>query len=413
MKDQRNRILSRSKSKLGVYMQSQVDRFRMNRPAICGFFESGRTCSAGDECPFSHSFPRNSNAHRTTGLSDPNPDPGTVDLLFKMVYMGPLDPPRDQTVKTLYLRRLNSNVQEEHLRDRFSPYGEIESIVYFGMRGVSCAFLTYTTRQAAEKAMLEHSSWVDVNGQMLKLLWGTHRIPKDAELVGGSNLVKHDGGGFAWVKENKDGGQVPYWCKRGYGSSEQLGGWGFDGRRGWDAGIGGSNWAKANAVGGFGECFNWGRANDGISSWGKDNYSSGGSNWGNQVVGSSWGQQDGCGFAWGSQNNNYGGGGPSWSSLGDGGRGFGGRRGYWGSWDFSSKNTGGGWEANTGGGWEANTGGGWEANTGGGWEANTGGGWEANTGGGWETNTGDDDAWGCKPNVGASSSSGSWVTVDQ
>ncbi|CAF1791402.1 hypothetical protein HID58_089863 [Brassica napus] len=336
MKDQRNRIVRRPKSKLGVYFQSQLDRFRMNRPAICGFFASGRTCSAGDECPFSHSFPRNSH----TGLNDPNPDPGTVDLLFKMVYMGPLDPPRDQTVKTLFIRLLNSNVHEEHLRDRFSPYGEIESIVYFGMRGVSCAFLTYTTRQAAEKAMLEHSPWVDVNGQMLKLLWGTHRIPKDAELVGGSNVVKNDGGGFAWVKETKDVVELPYWCKRGYGSSEQLGGWGFDGRRGWDAGIGGSNWAKVNAVGGFGECLNWGRANDGISSSGKDNYSSGGSNWG---------QQDGCGFAWGSQNNNYGGGGPSWSSLGDAGR-----------------------------------------------------------TGGWETNTGDDDddAWGCKPNAVASSSSG-------
>lgn len=159
MKVQRNQIVRRSKSQLGV--QRQLDRFRMNRSFVCGFFKSG-TCTAGDECLLSHSFPRNSNSH---GLSDPGAE--------------------------------------------------------------------------------------------------------DAEQVGS--------GGFAWVKQNKDGGEVPSWFQRGFGSSELLG---FDGRRGWDA----SNWGKASAVG----C--WGRASDGVSSWGNNYGGGGGSSWSSGGV--NWGSWD-------------------------------------------------------------------------------------------------------------------------
>ncbi|KAJ0243934.1 hypothetical protein HA466_0199140 [Hirschfeldia incana] len=89
--------------------------------------------------------------------------------------------------------------------------------------------------------------------------------------VGGSDLVvKHDGGGLAWDKQNKYGGEDPSWFQRGFGSSELLGGCcGFDGRRGWGAGIGGSNLGKANAAG-------WASENDGVSSWGKECFSGGG-----------------------------------------------------------------------------------------------------------------------------------------
>uniref|UniRef100_A0A0D3EHX6 RRM domain-containing protein n=1 Tax=Brassica oleracea var. oleracea TaxID=109376 RepID=A0A0D3EHX6_BRAOL len=119
-------------------------------------------------------------------------NPKTVELLARNVYMGAVDPPIDQTLKTLYLRRLNSSVHEQHIRDRFSPYGEIESIVYFAMRGVDGAFLTYTSREAAEKAMLEHSSWVVINGQNVKLLWGAHVIPKEAAVHQENQPHHHD-----------------------------------------------------------------------------------------------------------------------------------------------------------------------------------------------------------------------------
>ncbi|KAF2537039.1 hypothetical protein F2Q70_00006703 [Brassica cretica] len=126
---------------------SQLGRFD-GHPLVCGFFKSGRTCMAGARCPFAHKVPRVFDSR--TGLDNPK----TVELLARNVYMGAVDPPIDQTLKTLYLRRLNSSVDG--------------------------AFLTYTSREAAEKAMLEHSSWVVINGQNVKLLWGAHVIPKEA-----------------------------------------------------------------------------------------------------------------------------------------------------------------------------------------------------------------------------------------
>ncbi|XP_022549507.1 zinc finger CCCH domain-containing protein 25 isoform X2 [Brassica napus] len=168
-----------------VWKFSQLGRFD-GHPLVCGFFKSGRTCMAGATCPFAHKVPRVFDSR--TGLDNPK----TVELLARNVYMGPVDPPLDQTLKTLYLRRLNSSVHEQHIRDRFNPYGEIKSIVYFAMRGVDGAFLTYTTREGAEKAMLEHSSWVVINGQNVKLLWGAHVIPKEAVVQENDQPQDHD-----------------------------------------------------------------------------------------------------------------------------------------------------------------------------------------------------------------------------
>ncbi|KAG5377398.1 hypothetical protein IGI04_041994, partial [Brassica rapa subsp. trilocularis] len=170
---------------LSTSLTSQLGRFD-GHPLVCGFFKSGRTCMAGATCPFAHKVPRVFDSR--TGLDNPK----TVELLARNVYMGPVDPPLDQTLKTLYLRRLNSSVHEQHIRDRFNPYGEIESIVYFAMRGVDGAFLTYTTREGAEKAMLEHSSWVVINGQNVKLLWGAHVIPKEAVVQENDQPQDHD-----------------------------------------------------------------------------------------------------------------------------------------------------------------------------------------------------------------------------
>ncbi|CAN6875045.1 unnamed protein product [Brassica oleracea] len=99
-------------------LQSQLGRFD-GHPLVCGFFKSGSTCMAGARCPFAHKVPRVFDSR--TGLDNPK----TVELLARNVYMGAVDPPIDQTLKTLYLRRLNSSVHEQHIRDRFSPYGEI------------------------------------------------------------------------------------------------------------------------------------------------------------------------------------------------------------------------------------------------------------------------------------------------
>ncbi|KAL0888652.1 hypothetical protein Bca101_012635 [Brassica carinata] len=163
---------------------------------------------AGARCPFAHKIARGFESR--TSLDSPR----FVEWLASNVYMGAVDPPIDQTLKTLYLCRLNSNVNDQHIRERFSPYGEIESIVYFAMRGSDGAFLTYTTRLAAEKAMLEHPSWV---------LMGSTRDPQGSC---GSDRPKDSKPLKVYARKRQrsnNGGEGPSLSKEGDGVSKQLG----------------------------------------------------------------------------------------------------------------------------------------------------------------------------------------------
>ncbi|CAL9229105.1 unnamed protein product [Arabidopsis halleri] len=148
--------------------QFKDKRKKLDFIPICPLFDAGRQCTRGARCRYRHEINRLTNSHGRSGLESPF----TVEVIAREGNRGPLPPPEDQSVKTLYIRRLNSSVLEQDIRDHFCPFGEIESIVIFPHRGGTCAFLTYTTRLAAEMAMLELSSWTDINGQRLKLLWG-------------------------------------------------------------------------------------------------------------------------------------------------------------------------------------------------------------------------------------------------
>nr|VDD34629.1 unnamed protein product [Brassica oleracea] len=88
-----------------------------------------------------------------------------------------LEPPEDESIKTLYIGGLNSGKILEHdIRDQLYAYGEIQSIRILAEK--ACAFVTYTTRQGAEKAMQELSNRLVINGQRLKLTWGRSHVPK-------------------------------------------------------------------------------------------------------------------------------------------------------------------------------------------------------------------------------------------
>lgn len=59
----------------------------------------------------------------------------------------------------------------------------------------ACAFITYTTREGAEKAAEELSNKLVVSGQRLKLTWGRPQVPK-TDPDGGSQQqggVAHSG----------------------------------------------------------------------------------------------------------------------------------------------------------------------------------------------------------------------------
>jgi pre-mRNA-splicing factor RBM22/SLT11 len=103
-------------------------------------------------------------------------DPVALKLLNKAGEMPSLEPPDDESIKTLYVGGLNERVTEQDLRDNFYAHGEIESIRMVPLR--ACAFVTYTTREGAEKAAEELSNKLVIKGLRLKLMWGRPQAPK-------------------------------------------------------------------------------------------------------------------------------------------------------------------------------------------------------------------------------------------
>ncbi|KAG7637882.1 putative transcription factor C3H family [Arabidopsis thaliana] len=174
-------------------LQRTTPYYKRNRAHICSFFIRGE-CTRGDECPYRHEMPE------TGELSQQNikdryygvNDPVALKLLGKAGEMGTLESPEDQSIKTLYVGGLNSRVLEQDIRDQFYAHGEIESIRILAEK--ACAFVTYTTREGAEKAAEELSNRLVVNGQRLKLTWGRPQVPKpDQDGSNQQGSVAHSG----------------------------------------------------------------------------------------------------------------------------------------------------------------------------------------------------------------------------
>ncbi|KAL4431000.1 hypothetical protein ABPG75_006256 [Micractinium tetrahymenae] len=145
--------------------------YARNRARICSFFVRGE-CKRGAECPYRHEMP-------TGGpLSEQNikdryygvNDPVAAKLLDRAAKMSKLTPPEDQTICTLFVGGLTGDISEDDLRDQFYPFGELRSVKKVASR--NCAFVTYATRAAAEKAADELANKLTVKGHRLKLLWG-------------------------------------------------------------------------------------------------------------------------------------------------------------------------------------------------------------------------------------------------
>lgn len=98
-----------------------------------------------------------------------------MKLLRKAGEEGTLEPPEDESIKTLYIGGLNSRIDEQDIRDQFYGYGEIESIRILVEK--ACAFVTYTAREGAEEAMQQLSNRLFINGRRLILKWGRPQVP--------------------------------------------------------------------------------------------------------------------------------------------------------------------------------------------------------------------------------------------
>lgn len=103
-------------------------------------------------------------------------DPVAMKLLNKAGDMPSLEPPEDVSIKTLYVGGLDARISEQDLRDQFYAHGEIESVKMVPQRAI--AFVTYTTREGAEKAAEELSNKLVIKGLRLKLMWGRPQAPK-------------------------------------------------------------------------------------------------------------------------------------------------------------------------------------------------------------------------------------------
>ncbi|XP_058198926.1 zinc finger CCCH domain-containing protein 40-like [Rhododendron vialii] len=158
-------------------LQRTSPYYKRNRAHVCSFYVRGE-CTRGAECPYRHEMPE------TGELSQQNikdryygvNDPVAMKLLNKAGEMPSLEAPEDESIKTLYVGGLDERVTEQDLRDNFYAHGEIESVRMVLQR--ACAFVTYTTREGAEKAAEELSNRLVIRGLRLKLMWGRPQAPK-------------------------------------------------------------------------------------------------------------------------------------------------------------------------------------------------------------------------------------------
>ncbi|XP_022089325.1 pre-mRNA-splicing factor RBM22-like [Acanthaster planci] len=147
--------------------------YKRNRPHICSFWVKGE-CRRGEECPYRHERPTDPD----DPLADQNikdrfygtNDPVAEKLMRRADTMPKLEPPDDKTVTTLYVGGLGDKVTEENLRNHFYQFGEIRSINV--VQKQQCAFVTFTTRTAAEQAAEKSFQKLILKGRRLNVKWG-------------------------------------------------------------------------------------------------------------------------------------------------------------------------------------------------------------------------------------------------
>ncbi|KAL8092284.1 zinc finger CCCH domain-containing protein 40-like [Apium graveolens] len=158
-------------------LQRTTPYYKRNRAHVCSFYIRGE-CTRGAECPYRHEMPvtgelsQQNIKDRYYGVNDPV----AMKLLNKAGEMPSLEPPDDESIRTLYVGGLDQRISDQDLRDNFYAHGEIETIKMVLSR--ACAFVTYTTREGAEKAAEELSNKLVIKGLRLKLMWGRPQAAK-------------------------------------------------------------------------------------------------------------------------------------------------------------------------------------------------------------------------------------------
>lgn len=86
--------------------------------------------------------------------------------------------PTDPTNTTLFVGGIDMNINEEHLRQVFSTYGELVSVKI--PAGKKCAFVQFSNRACAEEALLMLQG-TTIGGQSIRLSWGRSPTTKQPQ----------------------------------------------------------------------------------------------------------------------------------------------------------------------------------------------------------------------------------------
>jgi pre-mRNA-splicing factor RBM22/SLT11 len=150
--------------------------YKRNRPHLCSFYAKGE-CSRGSECPYRHEKPDAGQTSSHQNIRDRyhgNNDPVAMKMLASVGATGAggngigLKP--DNISTSLFLNGVHKGISEQDLREFFYAFGEIKSIVV--VHKANCAFINYTTRTSAERAMDRVMHGIEIKGTLLHVQWG-------------------------------------------------------------------------------------------------------------------------------------------------------------------------------------------------------------------------------------------------
>ncbi|KAJ0953054.1 putative transcription factor C3H family [Helianthus annuus] len=103
-------------------LQRITPYYKRNRAHICSFFIRGE-CTRGAECPYRHEMPftgelsQQNIKDRYYGVNDPV----ALKLLNKAGEMPSLEPPEDESIRTLYVGGLDAEFPSKSLETTFTP----------------------------------------------------------------------------------------------------------------------------------------------------------------------------------------------------------------------------------------------------------------------------------------------------
>lgn len=160
-------------------LQRTTPLYKRPRGHMCPRHRRGG-CPRGPECPYAVGMPTG-DKEKDIWYRVNSPEAMKLLLKKRAVEMPPLEPPDDKSIKILHVSGLDMRITEPDLRDNFNVHGEIETLKMVPSQG--CAFVTYTTRESAEKAAKELSNKLVIKGLRLKLMWAMPQPPKPDSVV--------------------------------------------------------------------------------------------------------------------------------------------------------------------------------------------------------------------------------------